>query len=144
MGVAIAYVAVRPFLAALVPHLVIIEFPVALVLAALVMRKVARRSTKRAHAKEGAQIPLGTRHEQVVKRVPDPESERVRAVLERYVRTGEHRDEAVALLARAYAGREDPILVKEVEETLPRGGASSRRAASLRKLIARLEPQTGA
>lgn len=143
IGLGIAYVVVRPVISTVVPHLVIIEFPVTLILAALVMRKVARRTTKRVHATEST-APLGVRHEQKVRSIPDPESERVRTTLDRWVRTGEGRDEAVRLLARAYAGREDPALVDTVDQTLTRGGVASRRAASLRTLIARLEPPTGA
>lgn len=95
--VAGAWLLARPFVAAQVPHLILYEFPVAALLAALVAW-LALRTPKERRAEPPAPW---RKHRQVVRELPDPEAARLVDALERWARTGDGVADAAAVVATA-------------------------------------------
>lgn len=92
----IAYVLARPALAASIPYLAILEFPVgALVLGILLWLALARRTPR------PEPQPEWRRHEQVVRALPDPATRAYMEPVEAWLETGERAEEAAVVLAKA-------------------------------------------
>lgn len=139
----VAYLAVRPTLAAATPYLLLIEFPTALVLLALVAGLLVRRS--RADAPAPVAATPWRRHEQVVRALPDPEIKRLRDPLDGWLADGSRLDEAsrvVALAAsRAGAGdAHDGALESRVRERMAQARGRRRRESALRSILSSAQP----
>lgn len=127
-------IAIRPALAAANPMLLLAEFPIALVVAGALLW-LALRETREPAA---APPEPWSRHEQIVRPIPDPETARLRAALETWVERGERADEAASVLASA-AG-DDPSQREALRERLAREMAeltSARKRESFLHLHAR-------
>lgn len=125
-----AYVAARPALAATVPHLDIVEFPVTLVVAAPLLWLAARpaRPPRRLEAP-------WKRHEQVVRVLDDPETAPLETDLRAWVERGASPDRARAIFSRV-----DPTL----GEMTTKASTRRKREALLRAIIQRSPSQDGA
>lgn len=105
----IAYVLARPALAARVPHLTILEFPLgALFVVAILWSALARRRPPR--------VPSWRKHQQVVRIIPDPALAPYLSAIERWLETGEGHDAAAEVLARAVTN--DPLERERVRAKL--------------------------
>lgn len=93
-ALAIAYVLMRPALAARVEHLAIFEFPVGALLVGLLIWVALKR------ARPEPPEPF-RRHEQVVRQLADPAIAPYVGALERWVQTGEAPEAAAEVIAKA-------------------------------------------
>lgn len=125
----VAYVLARPALAENVEHLGIIEYPVGLLLTALLVWLALRRPRE----ERAPEPPLWRRHEQVVRPLPDPEVARLEAPLRAWVEKGESPEAAAAVLARARA--RDPAEADALALTLAAEMSSASNARARRKLL---------
>jgi hypothetical protein len=93
-ALAVGYVLARPSLGGVVPHLAILEFPVGMAVVAALLALALWPDGKRAPPPAPWR-----RHEQVVRRLPDPAAAPLVAAVERYLETGEGAEEAADVLA---------------------------------------------
>ena len=136
----VAYLVVRPGLAAQNPHLHLYEFPLAVLAVSLLLWGTLRTPK----AARPAPPPEWRRHEQVVRPLPDPEQGRLRAPLDAWLADGSRAAEAADVLARA-EGDDDPARRDALRERLARemGEArSARKRAALLRRHARALPTT--
>jgi hypothetical protein len=136
----VGYVAARPMLAASLPHLGILEYPVGLVLGGLLVYVGLRRPK----AEREPPVPEWRRHVQVVRPVPDAERTRHEAPLRAWVERGE--DPAAAALVIARARTRDPAEAERLRSTLTETLAGARSPKARRNLLTDLakKPKTGA
>lgn len=122
-ALAVGYLLARPALAASVPHLAIIEFPVALVLVGGLLWAALRRP----RAERPQPAPPWRRHRQVVRALPDPVAAPDADALRAWVAHGEAPAAAADVLARAVTTdpHERERLRAQLEPAL--AGARSRR-----------------
>lgn len=105
-GAVVAYVAVRPGIAAQNPYLHLAEFPIAVALLGLILLATLRppRDERR------RAIVDWRRHEQKVRQLPDPEAARLRAPLDAWVQDGARHEDAASVVARASGADADDAL----------------------------------
>lgn len=136
----VGYVAARPALAANLPHLAIIEYPVGLLLGGLLVYVGLRRPRE----EREPPVPEWRRHEQVVRPVPDAEVARHEAPLRAWLERGEDPAAAARVIARAQARDADEAdrLHPSLTDTL----AGARSPKARRNLLTDLakNPKTGA
>lgn len=92
---AVGYVLGRPILLAARPDLAIFEFPVGLVVIALLLWLALRRGAR------PTPPPEWRKHEQVVRQLDDPAAAPLATTIHDYIETGQGADEAARVLAHA-------------------------------------------
>lgn len=127
----------RPSVLALWPMGALVEFPIALVVVALLLWLAARP----ARARERPEAPW-RRHEQVVRPLPDPETAPLERALDAWVDGGKDPDRAADVLARALEMDDDRRAAARQRLLQDMGAATNRRKreALVRRVLETPDP----
>lgn len=130
----VAYVAVRPTLAAQWPYIHLAEFPVAIVVLGTVLWATLRVP----RAMRPPPAPEWRRHEQKIRALPDPEAKRLQAAVDEWLAEGGRVDDAADVLARAVgndAAERDELRARFAQEMQQVKSSRKKRAAFLKSRL---------